>query len=546
MRTADVRATATFPAERSAVASTWSPLRNPIFRALWIATVVSNIGTWMHNVGAAWLMTSLAPSPTMVALVQAATSLPVFLVGLPAGALADMVDRRRFLLVTQAWMVVAAAALGVLTLADMVTPWGLLVLTFALGLGAAMNAPAWQAIVPELVPRAELHAAIALNSIAFNIARVIGPALGGLVIASLGSGAVFLLNAVSFLGVMIVLYRWQRSPEESHVPAEHITGAIRAGLRYVRHAPALRAVLVRSGVFILCGSALWALLPLLARSELGLDATEYGILLGSLGAGAIAGAVVLARIRLRLASDPLVAGATVLFAAATLLLASTRNFALLCGVMALAGMAWMALMSTLNVAAQTTVPAWVRARAMAVYLLLFQGGMAVGSTLWGAVATHVGIPLALLGAALGLIVGLAVMVRYRLTTDEEVDLTPSMHWHDPTVASEPQLEDGPVLVMVEYHIDPQRMPEFVQAMQALRLVRRRDGAIRWGLFSDTANPSRCVETFVAESWAEHLRQHERFTMTDRIAEEHVRAFHIGEDPPTVSHLISAHVTDEAD
>jgi MFS family permease len=546
MRTADVRATAPFPAERAAVASTWSPLRNPIFRALWVATVVSNIGTWMHNVGAAWLMTSLAPSPTMVALVQAATSLPVFLVGLPAGALADMVDRRRFLLVTQDWMLVAAAVLGALTLADLVTPWGLLVLTFALGLGAAMNAPAWQAIVPELVPRSELHTAIALNSIAFNIARVIGPALGGLVIAGLGSGAVFLLNAISFLGVMIVLYRWQRFPQESHVPAEHITGAIRAGLRYVRHAPALRIVLVRSCVFILCGSALWALLPLVARGELGLDATGYGVLLGSLGAGAIAGAIVLARIRQRLASDPLVAVATVLFAAATLLLASTRNVALLCGVMAMAGMAWMALMSTLNAAAQTTVPAWVRARAMAVYLLLFQGGMAVGSTLWGAVASHVGIPLALFYAALGLIVGLAVMVRYRLTTDDEVDLTPSMHWHDPPVASELRLEDGPVLVTVEYHIDPQRMPEFVQAMQALRLVRRRDGAIRWGLFSDTANPSRCVETFVVESWAEHLRQHERFTMTDRIAEEQVRAFHIGEEPPKVSHLLSAHVTDDAD
>src|SRR5262249_9670301 len=239
-----------------------------------------------------------------------ATSLPVFLVGLPAGALADMVDRRRFLLVTQGWMLVAAAALGALTFAHLVTPWGLLVLTFALGLGAAMNAPAWQAIVPELVTRSELHAAIALNSIAFNIARVIGPALGGLVIASLGSGAVFLLNAVSFLGVMIVLHRWQRSPQTRAVPAENIVGAIRAGLRYVRHAPALRAVLVRSCVFILCASALWALLPLLARSELGLDATGYGVLLGSLGAGAIVGATGLASVRQRIASDPLIAGAT--------------------------------------------------------------------------------------------------------------------------------------------------------------------------------------------------------------------------------------------
>jgi len=500
----------------------------------------------MHNVGAAWLMTSLAPSPTMVALVQAATSLPVFLVGLPAGALADVVDRRRFLLVTQGWMLAAAAALGALTVAGVATPWGLLVLTFALGLGAAMNAPAWQAIVPELVARTELQAAIALNSVGFNIARVIGPALGGLVIAGAGAGAVFLLNAASFLGVMVVLYRWRRSPRESQSPAEHVLSAMRAGLRYVRYAPTLRAVLVRSCIFIFCGSALWALLPLLARSELGLDATGYGVLLGSLGAGAIIGAVFLPRVRLRVAIDPLIAGATVLFAVVTLLLAYTRNFALLCGVMALGGVAWMALMSILNVTAQTTVPAWVRARAMAVYLLMFQGGMAVGSALWGAVATRAGIPAALSYSALGLLVGLLAMVRYRLTAAEDADLTPAMHWNAPTVVSEPHLEDGPVLVLVEYRIDPQQAPEFVRAMQALRLVRRRDGAIRWGLFSDTADPGRCVETFVVESWAEHLRQHERFTIADRAATERVRAFHIGAEAPKVTHLISAYALDDKD
>jgi MFS family permease len=544
MQKGAVRTAPTLTDKGPAVTSVWSPLRTPLFRVLWIATVVSNVGTWMHNVSAAWLMTSLAPSPTMVALVQAATSLPVFLVGLPAGALADVVDRRRFLLVTQGWMLAAAAALGALTLAGVATPWGLLVLTFALGLGAAMNAPAWQAIVPELVARPELQAAIALNSVGFNIARVIGPALGGLVIAGAGAGAVFLLNAASFLGVMVVLYRWQRSPRESRSPAEHVLSAMRAGLRYVRYAPTLRAVLVRSCVFILCGSALWALLPLLARSELGLAATGYGVLLGSLGAGAITGAVFLPRVRLRVAIDPLIAWATVLFAVVTLLLAYARNFALLCGVMALGGVAWMALMSTLNVAAQTTVPAWVRARAMAVYLLMFQGGMAVGSALWGAVATRTGIPAALSYSALGLLVGLLATVRYRLTAAEDADLSPAMHWNAPIVVSEPHLEDGPVLVLVEYRIDPQQAPEFIQTMQALRLVRRRDGAIRWGLFSDTADPSRCVETFVVESWAEHLRQHERFTIADRAAAERVRAFHIGVEAPKVSHLISAYTIDD--
>lgn len=342
----------------------------------------------------------------MVALVQAATSLPVFLVGLPAGALADVVDRRRLLLWTQGGMLAAALVLGALTLLGQATPWALLTLTFALGLGAAMNAPAWQAIVSELVPRSELQAAVALNGVGFNIARVIGPALGGLVIAAAGSGMVFLLNAVSFLGVMVVLYRWHRPPRESALPAERMLGAIRAGMRYVRHTPDLRAVLVRSSVFILCGSALWALLPLFARSELGLDATGYGVLLGCLGAGAIVGAVFLPRVRLKVAVDPLIAGATIVFAVVTLLLAATRHFAVLCVAMTAGGIAWMALMSTFNVAAQTTAPAWVRARALAVYLLILQGGMAVGSTLWGAVAAQVGIPMSFVCAASGLVAGL--------------------------------------------------------------------------------------------------------------------------------------------
>ena len=260
--------------------SPWSPLQQPVFRALWIASVVSNVGTWMQNVGAAWLMTLLTPSPMVVALVQAATSLPVFLVALPAGALADVVDRRRLLLLTQGWMLLAAAALGVATLLGAMTPMILLGLTFALGLGAAMNGPAWQAIVPELVPPAELQEAVALNGAGFNVARAVGPALGGVIVAAAGPGAVFLLNAASFVVVLFVIYRWQRESRVGRLPPEHVMGAIRAGIRYVRHAPPLQVVLVRSGAFILCGAALWALLPLVARDQLGLDAVGYGMLLG--------------------------------------------------------------------------------------------------------------------------------------------------------------------------------------------------------------------------------------------------------------------------
>ena len=301
--------------------SAWKPLRQPLFRALWIAAAISNIGTLMQNVGAAWLMTSLAASPLMVALVQTATTLPVFMLALPAGALADVVDRRRVLLFTQGWMLAAAAGLGLLTLLGATTPQVLLALTFILGLGAAMNAPAWQAIVPELVDRAELPAAVALNSVGFNLARAVGPALGGLVVGAAGAGVVFLLNAASFLGVIVVLFYWERPSRKSLLPAERILGAIRTGMRYVRHTPVLRAVLLRAGAFALFGKALLALLPLLARNELGLGAVGYGVLLGAFGAGAIVGAAVLPKMRQRISVDLLAHGAIAVFAAVVIVVA---------------------------------------------------------------------------------------------------------------------------------------------------------------------------------------------------------------------------------
>ena len=515
------------------------PLQQPLFRALWIAAVASHIGPGMQNVGGVWLMTSLTPSPLMVALMQTATSLPVFLVGLPAGALADIVDRRRLLLFWQGWMLVAAAMLAVLTLVGATTPSLLLTLTFALGLGAAMNAPAWQAIIPELVSRDDLPAAVTLNGVGINLARAVGPALGGIVVAAAGPEAVFLLNAASFVGVIFVLYRWKRSPRKNALPTERMIGAIRSGLRYVHYAPELRNVLVRAGVFISCGSALWALLPLVAK-QLGLDSFGYGVLLGCLGLGAVSGAFILPKVRRRVSTDSLLVGATLIFVIATLALAYLHNLALLYLMMVAGGVAWIAIMSSLNVAAQLAVPSWVQARSLGFYQLVFQGGIAVGSAVWGIASERWGTSTALLGAAIGLIVGLAVGWRYQLITGEKLDLTPSVHWPEPTVVIELRPDDGPVLITVEYRIDPMTSGEFAQAMHAVRLSRRRDGAIRWGLFRDTADPSRYVETFVVESWAEHLRQHERVTITDRAVEERARAFHIGDTPPIVSHLIYAH------
>lgn len=519
--------------------SAGSPLRQPLFRALWIAAVASNIGTWMQNVGGVWLMTSLTPSPLMVALMQTATSLPVFLVGLPAGALADIADRRRLLLFWQGWMLVTAAALGVLTSVGATTPSLLLILTFALGLGAAMNAPAWQAIIPELVARSDLPAAVTLNGVGINLARAVGPALGGIIVAAVGPAAVFLLNAASFVGVMFVLYRWQRAPRQNALPTERMIGAIRSGLRYVHYAPELRNVLVRAGIFISCGSALWALLPLVAK-QLRLDSLGYGVLLGCLGLGAVIGAFVLPKVRRKVSTDALLVGATMIYAIATVALAYLHNLVWLYLAMVAGGVAWISIMSSLNVAAQLAVPNWVQARSLGFYQLIFQGGIAVGSAVWGLMAEHLGNATALLGAAIGLLVGLVAGLRYRLITGGKVDLTPSLHWPEPTVMIELRPDDGPVLITVEYQIDPERSPEFTKAMHALSLVRRRDGAIRWGLFQDTAVPSRYVETFVVESWAEHLRQHERVTIADQIAEQRVGAFQISDKPPTVSHLIYAH------
>jgi MFS family permease len=527
--------------DRAAMTSAWSPLRQPLFRALWLAAVTSNIGTWMQSTGAVWLMTSLTPSPLMVALVQTATSLPFFLLALPAGALADVVDRRRLLLGTQGWMLAAAAVLGLLTLVGATTPWTLLALTFLLGLGTAMNTPAWQAITPDLVSRPELPAAVALGGVAINLARAVGPALGGLIVAAAGTGAVFLLNAASFVGVMIVLYRWHPSPQKSALPAEGVWGAMRAGMRYVRHAPALDAVLVRTAVFISCGSALWALLPLVARREMGLSAVGYGVLLGCLGMGAIAGTALLPKVRRRVAVDVHVAGATVVFAAVTMALAYLRDFGALCAALMAGGMAWTTLMSTLNATAQLALPSWVRARGLAMYAFVFMGGLAAGGALWGTVAARVGISLALSCAALGLVVGLTVMTRYRLAIGEALDLTPSRHWPEPAVVIAPQPEEGPVLVLVEYHIDLARAHAFALAMRAVRLERLRDGAIRWGLFRDPANPGRYVEAFTVVSWLEHLRQHERVTMADRAAETRAYAFHIGEAPVVISHLVAEHL-----
>ena len=393
--------------------SPWAPLGEPLFRSLWIAAVISYTGTWMQNVGAGWLMTQLTISPLMVSLVQGAAAIPVFLVVLPAGALADMVDRRRLLLFTQGWMVIAAAALGILTLVNAVNPWVLLIFTFLMGFGAVMNDPAWQAITPDVVSASRHASAVALNSAGFNVARAVGPALGGLVVAAAGAGWSFLLNAASFFGVIIFLHRWKREPQA--MPARGIREAIFEGFRYVRGAPEVRSVLIRTAAFSVGATSLLALLPVVCQPH---GAQGYGFLLTCFGLGALAGAAVLPRFRVRYSVDGLVAGATVVFAGMTFLAGQVHVFEWLCLVLFTAGASWIGILACFNVVAQTMCPSWMRARAISMYLLVLQGGMAVGSVVWGELASRQGVPAALAWSALAMVLGLASVWRHRLTAAE--------------------------------------------------------------------------------------------------------------------------------
>ena len=513
--------------------SAWSPLRRPLFRALWIADVASNIGTWMHDSAAAWLMTLLAPSPLMVSLVQAATTLPLFLLALPAGALADIFDRRRILLIAQVWWFVTTALLGVLTITGVIQPWMLLVITLAIGAGSAIDLPAWQAIIPETVPREELPAAVGLGSVAINIARAIGPAIAGVIIVAGGPGPVFFINAVSVLGVFIVLWRWQREPSRAVLPAERLASAMRAGVRYATNAPALRNVIVRTPAFVAFASALWALLPVVVRTSLGRGAVSYGVLVGSLGLGGLIGAALLPAWRKRWSTDAITAAATVFFALGCGALAWVSNFAVLAGAMVIAGIGWLTTVSSLLLAAQRAAAGWVRGRALAISTLMLFGSLAIGAVVWGVLANRVGVAWALTAAAGGMLLGLGLIPRFRLTAAEALDLEPSRNWPDPVVAEELAAEAGPVLVTVEYTIEPDQRAAFAAAARKLlRPMRRRDGAVFWELFVDSSNPKRCVECWLVESWAEHLRQHERTTRADREVQVRVRKLTVGRERTT--------------
>jgi predicted MFS family arabinose efflux permease len=517
--------------------SLWRPLRTTVFRNLLMADVVSDIGTFMQSVGAAWLMVSLGAGPIYVALTQTASSLPFFLLALPAGSAGDIVDRRKLILFTEAWMVCIAIALAAFTITGLMSPWLLLALTFALSAGDAFETPTWRAVLPELVAKDDLESASALNGIEFNLARAVGPALAGVLIATAGVAAAFVANVVSFFGVIFVVARWKRPTRRRTTPPETLGGATIAAIRYIRHSPKIRAVLLRTGAAMFFACALFALLPAVARSVTH-SAIGYGLLLGSFGTGGVVGAFLLQPARSRWSTETVVSGGVVIAGSAIVATGLLHRLGTLGPVMLIGGGAWIVFVSLISALVQNLAPDWVRARVLAIFLLVFQGSIALGSAVWGAIAQRAGIPAALVCAGLGTIATTA-LARFAKFPDATSDLSPWNHWRIPVVvqAVEQELERGPVLVTVEYLVAGQWREEFVEAIHQYERIRRRDGASRWGIFHDTEIADRYLEIFLVNSWAEHLRQHERQTQADRKLEQRLSSYLVKE--ANVRHLIYA-------
>jgi MFS family permease len=518
--------------------SPWSPFRHATFAVVWSATVVSNIGGWMYSAASGWLMTSLNADPFVVSLVQVASSVPMFLFAVPAGALGDIIDKRKFLIAAELGITAVSASFAAIVWLGAATPANLLLFTFLSGAASALTFPIWQAVTPQLVSRQDLRPAVAANSAGVNVSRAIGPALGGVIVANVGIAAPFWFNAVSNLGVIGALIWWKPpSPISKHLPVERFTGAVAAGFRYARYSPYLRATLIRSAAFYLFASAYWALLPLVARVQIAGGPDLYGFLLGAIGAAAVAGAFALPWLRSKLGTDRLVVTGTVGTAFATVLFGLARGpvTALLASVVA--GASWIVVLASLNISAQVALPDWVRGRGLAIFVTVFFGSLSAGSAIWGTIAGVFGLPGALFLSAAGALAAIPLTWRWKLHHGAEVDLTPSMHWPAPVVAHTFERDRGPVLVTVEYRIDPRERDRFLAAIEKLGHERRRDGAYAWKMFEDTAEEGRMLETFLLESWLEHLRQHDRVANADRVLQDTVSQFHVA-GAPKVTHFVA--------
>jgi MFS family permease len=527
------------PAPVTSSSSAFAPLGQKLFAVLWIATILGNVGSFMRDVASAWLVTDLSSSPLAVSTIQAAATLPAFLLAIPAGVLSDILDRRHLLIGVLLGLASVSASLSVLSATGAVSVEALVALTFLGGIGAALAAPSWQAIVPELVSRSDLKSAVALNSLGFNIARAIGPAVGGLIVAALGAATTYLFDVTSDLLVVAVLLWWKRNDVGDDTLREHFGGALRAGLRYARANTQLRGVLKRAFLFFLFASAIWALLPIVARHELGGGPGLYGLLLGLVGVGAASGALIMPKLRARLGQDGIVSSATILTVAVFVTVAMAGVVWATAIATLLLGIAWIAVLTTLNGTVQAILPNWVRGRALAIYITVQSGAMTLGSLIWGTVADRIGTMGALLVAA----TCLALLTLWwgtraaKLPTGEE-DLSPSGAWAEPGLAGPVEHDRGPVIVTIAYQVAAPDRAAFLEALYDFSQQRRRDGAYVWGVSEDAENPERLVEWFFVESWAEHLRQHRRISKSDADVQSNLLRYHASSSPPVVTHLIS--------
>jgi predicted MFS family arabinose efflux permease len=517
--------------------SALSPFRFPVFRGVWIASTLSNLGGLIQSVGASWMMLSIAPSPDMVALVQASVALPIMLLSLVAGAMADNMDRRRVMLGAQSFMLCVSIALSLCAWAGLIGPWSLLLFTFLIGCGSAFNGPAWQASVGDMVPRAEVPGAVALNSMGFNIARSVGPAIGGAIVAAAGAAAAFAVNAVSYVALLSVLARWRSPLRPQSLPRETLGIAMAAGVRYVAMSPVIRTVLVRSAVFCLGASSILALLPLVAKLLISGGPLTYGLLLGAFGAGAVAGAIGAARLREVLSTEAIVRWVGCAFALAAAITAVSTNLAITMAVLLVAGTGWVLSLATFNVAVQLSAPRWVVARALSLYQMASFGGVAVGSWLWGEAAADVGISAALLIAAALVLVGVVIGRWVPLSQAGELNLDPLRLWNAPSTAVEVDARTGPVVITIEYLIDEADIDEFLGRMAERRRMRRRDGARNWRLLRDLADPRLWIERYETPTWLDYIRLNNRTTQDDASVPERLRELHRGPDAPRIRRRI---------
>ncbi len=514
------------PTRRAAL----GPFRHPVFRSVWLASMASNFGGLIQSVGAAWLMTSLAASADMVALVQASATLPIMMLSLLAGAVADNLDRRRVMLAAQAFMLTVSVALSAAAWMGLLTPWLLLVFTFLIGCGLAMNGPAWQASVGDMVPREDLPAAVALNSMGFNIARSLGPAIGGAIVAAAGAAAAFAVNAVSYLALIAVLARWRPERPPQALPREAIGAAMLAGLRYVALSPALRVVLLRALVFGVGASALPALMPLVARELVGGGPLTFGLLLGAFGVGAVGGALLSTGLRARLSTEGLVRVASLAFAAAAVATGLSTSLVLTIPVLAVGGAGWVLALSSFNVTVQMSTPRWVVARALALYQMAAFGGMAGGSWLWGHVTEWSDLSVALVGAGAVLAACALLGLRLPLSDAEGHDLGPWRPWSAPETAVPVDGRTGPVVITVEWRIRERDQAEFLDTMAERRRIRRRDGAQDWTLLRDLSDPELWIERYHAPTWLDYMRLNNRVTRDDAEVFERLRRLNGGRRP----------------